>query len=91
MCSILYKEQEFFQFRVTVHVLFSNLLQITHKYVFTPRYESLKLNHDTNYLMISEDTVEDPLMLVEFYLMIKSFIILCYSPSTVFNFIARDA
>ena len=40
---------------------------MTLKSVFLPRYESLKLNHDKNYLMTSEDTVEDPLMSVQFY------------------------
>ena len=69
----LYKEQEFFPFRVTVHLLFSFSLQMTLKSVFLPRYESLNLNHDTNYLMTSEDTVEDPLMSVQFYIKSKSF------------------
>ena len=91
-CSILCKEQEFFSFRVTVHLLFSFLLQKTLKSAFLPRYESLKLNHDTNYLMTSEDTVEDPLMSVQFYIKSKSFFFIsCYSPSTVFIFIAKDA
>ena len=49
------------------------LLQKTLESVFLPRYESLKLNHDTNYLMTSEDTVEDPLMRVQFYIKSKSF------------------
>ena len=44
--------------------MFSFLLQQTLKSVFLPRYESSKLNHDTNYLMTSEVTVEDPLMSV---------------------------
>ena len=35
-----------FSFRITVHLLFSFLLQKTLKSVFLPRYESLKLNHD---------------------------------------------
>ena len=35
------------------------LLQKTLESVFLPRYESLKLNHDTTYLMKSEDTVAD--------------------------------
>ena len=59
------KSKSFF-ISVTVHLLFSFLLQETLKSVFTPRYESLKLNQDTNYLMISEDTVEDPLVSVQF-------------------------
>ena len=67
-------------------------LQKTPKSVFQPRYGSLKLNHDTNYLMTSEDTVvEDPLMSVQFYIKSKSFFILWYSPSTVFIFIAKEA
>ena len=90
-CSVLYKEQEFFSFRVTVHLLFSFLLQKTLESVFLPRYESLKLNHDTNYLMTSEDTLVDPLMSFQFYINSKSVLISCYSPSTVFIFIAKDA
>ena len=58
---------------MTVHLLLSFLLQKTLKSVFLPRYESLKLNHDTNYLMTSEDTVEDPLMSVQFYIKSKVF------------------
>ena len=38
--------------------------------------------------MKSEDTVEDPLMSVQFYLKSKSFFISCYSLTTVFIFIA---
>ena len=53
--------------------MFSFLLQKTLKSVFLPRYESLKLNHDIDYLMTSEDTVEDPLMSVQFYLKSNSF------------------
>ena len=71
--------------------MFSFLLQKTLKSVFLPRYESLKVNHDTNYLMTSEDTVEDPLMSVPFYKKSQNFFISCYSPSTVFIFIAKDA
>ena len=59
--------------RVTVHLLFSFVLQKTPTSVFLPRYESLKLNRDTNYLMTSEDTVEDPLMSVQFYIKSKVF------------------
>ena len=70
-------------FRVTVHHVFSFLLQNTLKSVFLPRYDSLKLNHDTNYLVTSEDTVEDPLMSVQFYVKSKSFFISCYRPSCV--------
>ena len=60
------------------------LLQKTLKPVFLPRHKSLILNHDTNYLMTSEDTVEDPLMSVQFYITSKSFFIPCCRPSTVF-------
>ena len=86
-----YKRARLFSFRVTVHLLFSFLLQKTLKYVFLKRYQSLKLNHDTNYLMTSDDTVEDPLMSEQFYVKSKSFFISCYSPSCVFIFIAKHA
>ena len=89
--QFFYKEQEFFLFRVTVQLLFSFLFQKTLKSVFLPRYGSLELNHDTIYLLTSEDTVEDPLMSVQFYVKSKSFFISCYSPSTVSVFIAKDA
>ena len=59
-------------------------LQKTLEFVFLPCYESLKLNHDTNYLMTSEDTVEDPLMSVQFYINSKRSFISCYTTSTVF-------
>ena len=36
-------------------------------YVFLQRYESLKLHHDRSYIVTSEDTVEEPLMGVQFY------------------------
>ena len=39
--------------------------------------------------MISEDTVEDPLMSVQFYIKSKVFFIPCYSPSTV-SFLLRE-
>ena len=80
-----------FSFLVTVHQLFSFLLQQTLESAFLPRYESLKLNHDTNYLMLSEDTVVDSLMSFQFYINSKSVFISCYSPSTLFIFIAKDA
>ena len=86
-----YLKSKFFWFCVLVHLLFSFLLQKTLKSVFLPRYESLKINHDTIYLMTSEDTLEDPLMSFQFYLKSKFFLILCFSPSTVFVFIAKDA
>ena len=54
-----------FSFRVTVHLLFSFLLQETIKSKFLRPYDSLQLNHDTNYLMTSGDTVEDPLRSVQ--------------------------
>ena len=60
----IYLKSKVFSLRVTVHLLFSFLLQKTLKSLFLPRYESLKLNHDTNHLMTSEDTIEDPLMSV---------------------------
>ena len=68
-----YIKARFFSFRVTVHLLFSFLLQKMHKYVFLPAYDSLTLNHDTNYLMSSEDTVEVPLFSVQFYIKSKVF------------------
>ena len=86
-----YKKSKVFSSRVAVHLLFSLLLQETLKSVFLPPYGCLKLKNDTNYLMTSEDTVEDPLMSVQFYIKSKSFFILCYIPSTVFIFIAKDA
>ena len=86
-----YIKSKSFSFRVTFNLLFSFLLQNTLKSVFLPRYESLKLNQDTNYLMTSEHAVEDPLMSVHFYIKSKSFFISCYSPSTIFIFIAKDA
>ena len=63
-----YIKSKSFSIRVTVHLLFSFLLQETVKSVFIPNYDSLKLNNDTNYLMTSEDTVEDPLMSVQFHI-----------------------
>ena len=86
-----YVKSKSFSFRVTVHLVFSFLLQKTLKLVFLPRYESLKLNHDTNYLMTSEDTVEDPLLSVQFFINSKSFFTSCDTPSTLFIFIAKDS
>ena len=57
-----YIKSKVFLFRFTVHLLFSFLLQETLKSVFLPPYGYLKLKYDTNYLMTSEDTVEDPFM-----------------------------
>ena len=85
-----YLKSKVFSFLVTVHLLCSFLLQETPKSVFLPPYSYLKLNNDTNYLMTSEDTVEDPLMNVQFYIKSKNFFMV-YSPPTVFIFIAKDA
>ena len=52
------------------------------KTVFLPPYDSLKLNHDANYLMTSENTVEDPLMCVQFHINNKIFFGSCYSKTT---------
>ena len=73
MCIQFYIKSKVFSFRVTVHLLFSFSLQETLKSLFLAPYDSLKLNHDTNYLMTSEDTVEDPLMCVQFYIQSKVF------------------
>ena len=89
--SVFYKEQEFFSLRVTIHLMFSFLLQKTLKSVFLKRCQSLKLNHDTNYLMTTEETVEDSLMSVQFYVKSKRFFFSCYSPSCFLIFIAKDA
>ena len=59
-----YIKSKVFLFRGTVHFLFSFLLQETLKSVLLTHYDSLKLKHDTKYLMKSEDTVEDPLLSV---------------------------
>ena len=76
-------------FRVTVHLLFSFLLQKTLESVFLPRCESLKLNHDTNFLIKTEDTVVDPLMGVQFNIKSRGFFISCYSLATVFFFLQK--
>ena len=86
-----YVESKSFFISCLFQLLFSFLLQKTLKSVFLPRYGSLKLNHDTNYLMTFEDTVEHPLMSLQFYVKSKSFFISCYSSTTVFIFIAKDA
>ena len=83
------KSKSFFQF--VLKSIYCFFLQKALKSVFVPRYESLKLNHATNYLMESEDTVEDPLMSFQFYINSKKvFFTSFYSPSTVFIFIAKD-
>ena len=86
-----YIKRKVFSFRVTVHLLFSFFLQETLKNVFLPPFGCLKIKKDTNCLMTSEDTVEDPLMSVQFYIKRKIFFISCYSLSTVFIFIAKEA
>ena len=68
-----YVKSKSFSFRVTVFLLFSFLLQKTLKSLFLPPFESLKLNHDRNYLITSEDTTEDPLMSVQSYINSKVF------------------
>ena len=85
-----YTKSKVFSFRLTVHLLFSFLLPKTLKSVFLPHYASLKLNHDTNYLMNYEDTVGYPLMSVQIYINSKVFSFRV-SPSIVFIFIAKDA
>ena len=80
-----------FSFRITVYLLFPFSLHKMLIFVFLPRYESSKLKHDTNYLMTSDDVVEDRLMSVQFYIKSKRFLIPCYSPKTVLFFIEKDA
>ena len=53
-----YIKSKSFSLLVTVHLLFSFLLLKLLTSVFLQRFESLKLNHDTNYLMTSEDTLK---------------------------------
>ena len=68
-----YIKSKIFLFCVTIHILFSFLLQETAKSVFLPPYGYLKLKNDTNYLMTSEDAVEDPMVGVQFYKKSKRF------------------
>ena len=68
--------------------MFSFLLQKRPKSIFLPRYESLKLHHDTKCLMTSDDTVED-LLSVQFYMKSKSFFVTWYSRSTVLFFLLK--
>ena len=86
---------KYWEFQVVREPLFENsfsfLLLETLESVFLPPYDSLKLNHDTNYSMTSEDMVEDPLRSVQFFIKSKKFFISCYSPTTVFIFNAKDA
>ena len=86
-----YLKSKVSSFRVTVHLQYSFLLQETLKSVILPPYGYLKLKNKTNYLMKSEDTFDDQLMSVHFYIKSNSFSISCYRPSIVFNFIAVDA
>ena len=83
------KSTSFFHFVLQSILCFLFLLQKTLKSVFLPRYGSLELNHDTDNLMTSEDTVEDPLMSVQFYIKSQSHFILCDTPSTVFIFFCK--
>ena len=76
-----YKKRTSFLVTCYISSTFIILLQKTLISVFLPRYESLNLNHDTNYLMTSENTGEDSLMSVQFYIKSRSFFISCYSPS----------
>ena len=69
----IYLKSNVFLYCVLVHLLFSFLLQETLKSVFLPPYDSLKLKHDRNYSMTSEDKIEDPLMSVQFYINSKVF------------------
>ena len=69
--------------------MFSFLLQKTLESVFLPRYESLKLNNGTNYLMKSEDTVEDPLMSVQLYIKSRSFFHFVLQSSYCFDFYGK--
>ena len=84
-----YIKSKVFSFRVTVHLLFLLLLQKTLKSVFLRRYESLILNRDTNCLMTSEETVEDPLMSVEIYIKSKSFFHFVLQSIYCFNFYCK--
>ena len=68
-----YIKSKVFSIRVTVYLLFSFLIQESLKSVFLPPYDKLKLKNDTNYLMTSEDTVDDRLMNVQFYIKSKVF------------------
>ena len=69
--------------------MFQFLLQKLLKSVFLTRYESLNLNHDTNCLMKSEETVEDPLMTVEIYIKSKSFFHFVLQSIYCFNFYCK--
>ena len=78
-----YIKSKVFSFRVTVHLMFSFFLQETFRSLFQQPYDSLKPNHDKNYLMNSEDTFEDPLRSVNFNLK-SNFFVSCFHPSTAF-------
>ena len=68
-----YIKSKVFSIRVAAHLLFSFSLQETLKSEFRPTFEYIKQKKDTNYLMSSEDTVEDPLMSVQLYIKSKVF------------------
>ena len=89
--QLFIKSKSFFITCYSPSAVFVFFLQNTPKSVFLPRYGSSELNHDTDHLMTSEDTVEDPLMSVQFYMKSRSFFISCDTPSTVFIFIEKDA
>ena len=84
-----YIKSKSFLFHVTVHLLFSFSLQKALNYVFLPRYKALKLNHDTKYLMTSEDMVEDTLMSVQFYIKSKSFFYFVLQSIYCFHFLLQ--
>ena len=84
-----YKRARVFSFRITVHLLFSFFFAKDYKSAFLPRYESLKVHHDRSYIVTSDDTFEDLLMGVQFYIKSEIFFNSRYSPSTVFIFTAK--
>ena len=86
-----YIKSKSFYFVLQSIYCFQFLLQKTLKSVFLPPYESLKLNGDTNYLMTSEDPVEDPLMGVQFYIKSKSFLFRVTVHLLFSFFVAKDA
>ena len=83
------KSFSIYRANVTVHLLFQCLLQKTLKSVFLLRYESLKLNYDTKYLMTSEETVKDLLMRVQFYIKRKSFFPFRVTVHILFSFLLQ--
>ena len=87
------KTVKVFSFRVTVHLLFSFLLQKTVESVFQPIYESLKLSHKPWHKIFDDFWRHGWRSVDELSILFKEqfFLILCFSPSTVFIFIAKDA